>query len=430
MRSLDKFKGCMIGGAAGDALGYAVEFLKEDSIFQKFGPAGITEYENGRGLISDDTQLTLFTAAGLLLGTPEYSAGVFEGYPYFLALSYKDWYGTQTGEYPPKRPSVKLANLPELYSRRAPGNTCLSALEYFGRTGRYGSVSGRVNHSKGCGGVMRVAPIGLYFCDSPFSADESDRLGAEAAAVTHGHSLGFMPAAVLCHIIRRLVEDDAPLFEAVRDSLAAVARLYPSIFHLPHLLNRIEKAVSLVSDPGTEDLDGIRILGEGWVGDEALAIAVFCALRHQNDFEAAVRAAVNHGGDSDSTGAICGSILGAKLGYDAIPEKFKTNLELHDQIAGLAEELWRDENRYLWQHNVDIAPDCGLFAAYRRYFVPGQTYADYKRDVHKILLLGDWHFTPEQVVTRMDLSAELIREGYDEKIAADDVAAEIGDAPR
>ena len=71
MRDLDQFQGCLIGGAAGDALGYAVEFLSAASIFQKYGANGITEYELHRGIaeISDDTQMTLFTATGLLVGT-------------------------------------------------------------------------------------------------------------------------------------------------------------------------------------------------------------------------------------------------------------------------------------------------------------------------------------------------------------------------
>ena len=71
MRNLDKFRGCLIGGAAGDALGYEVEFMLADEIFDRFGDNGITEYSlhNGVAQISDDTQMTLFTATGLLLGT-------------------------------------------------------------------------------------------------------------------------------------------------------------------------------------------------------------------------------------------------------------------------------------------------------------------------------------------------------------------------
>ena len=90
------------------------------------------------------------------------------------------------------------------------------------------------------------------------------------------------------------------------------------------------------------DLEGIHQLGEGWVADEALAIAVFCAVRYQNDFAAAIRAAVNHKGDSDSTGAICGNILGAWLGEEAVKQAFDLNcLELADVIRTIADDLYQ-----------------------------------------------------------------------------------------
>ena len=71
MRDIDRFRGSLIGGAAGDALGYEVEFWSEEKTFSRYGKPGITEYElhNGKALISDDTQMTLFTATGLLIGT-------------------------------------------------------------------------------------------------------------------------------------------------------------------------------------------------------------------------------------------------------------------------------------------------------------------------------------------------------------------------
>ena len=418
MRSLDRFRGCLVGGAAGDALGYAVEFKKEEEIFGTYGPAGITRYANGRGLISDDTQLTMFTAAGLLLGTPEYSSVIFEGYPYFLAEAYRDWYRTQTEEYPLQHPAVKLSEIPDLFSRRAPGSTCLSALETYASGGGYGSNKNRVNHSKGCGGVMRVAPIGLYFCDSPFSIEESDRLGAQAAAVTHGHSLGFLPAAVQCHIIRKLVEKGDTVRGAAKEALDVLGEIYPSIFHLPHLKRRMEKAFSLASDPGVEDLAAIRQLGEGFVGDEALAIAVYCAIRHEDDFGAAVTAAVNHGGDSDSTGSICGSIMGAHLGYEAIPSYFKSNLELHDTLLSLADALCRDEHMVYWSHHAEIDPEAGLFAMVRRDFPEGQTYADYRRDVKKFIAHGNPDLSPEKIADMLEKAAGTVREAFDEKIPA------------
>lgn len=71
MKNIDKYRGCLIGGATGDALGYAVEFLDRTTILNRYGEKGITEYDLIKGIaeISDDTQMTLFTANGLLLGT-------------------------------------------------------------------------------------------------------------------------------------------------------------------------------------------------------------------------------------------------------------------------------------------------------------------------------------------------------------------------
>ena len=99
MRDLSKFKGCLIGGAVGDALGYAVEFMPASTIFQKYGKKGITEYELRHGVaeISDDTQMTLFTATGLLVGTTRGMArGIMGNYEGYIAYSYRDWYRTQT----------------------------------------------------------------------------------------------------------------------------------------------------------------------------------------------------------------------------------------------------------------------------------------------------------------------------------------------
>ena len=343
MRDLNKFKGCLIGGAVGDALGYAVEFLPAASIFEKYGEKGITEYElrHGDAEISDDTQMTLFTATGLLVGnTRGMTRGIMGDYAEcYIAYSYRDWYRTQTEKYPlPEEFHYSwLVNIPELFSRRAPGNTCLSALAQSGN----GTLETPLNHSKGCGGIMRVAPIGLYFCDKQYEPEEIDIIGAKAAVLTHGHELGYIPAAMLVHIILRISEYGYTILDAVKDAACTMPAIFPNAKHMDELLALIQKAITL-SNENMDDIDAIRQLGEGWVAEETLAIAVYCALKHSDDFEKGIIAAVNHDGDSDSTGAVTGNILGSALGFGAIPQKYIDKLELKNVIIEVAEDLHHD----------------------------------------------------------------------------------------
>lgn len=343
MKDLDRYRGCLIGGAVGDALGYAVEFMREEDIFTKYGNKGITEYDltDGVARISDDTQMTLFTATGLLLGTTRgRMRGIMGPYPGYIALAYQDWFRTQTEPYPlPDEFHYSwLVHVPELFHQRAPGNTCMEAIA----RGADGTIESPMNQSKGCGGIMRVAPIGLYFEGKRLSPEDIDRMAAKAAALTHGHELGYIPAAALVHVIHQIVHDpDITLRAAVEDSLETMKQIFPDAEHLYEFIGLANKAVEL-SELDVDDLDAIHALGQGWVAEETFAIAVYCALKHSDDFASAVIAAVNHAGDSDSTGALAGTLVGAHLGLASIPERFLRHLELKDVILELADDLYYD----------------------------------------------------------------------------------------
>ena len=346
MRNPDKFKGCLIGGAAGDALGYAVEFSSENDIERIYGKGGITQYElvGDAAQISDDTQMTLFTAAGLLTAAAAEKLGGRPDYIAHIRDSYMDWLRTQTEDdaAQAEKGCSWLAKEPELFQERAPGLTCLNALS----VGANGTVDHPINQSKGCGGIMRVAPIGLYFADKSLSQPEVDLLGAGAAALTHGHELGYIPAAVLVHIISLLAgEEDCTVLSAVEDAMDAAKALFPQSEYLGTLLALLEKAI-LLAQSDIEDRRAIYQLGEGWVAEETLAIAVYCALKYPQDIDKALIAAVNHGGDSDSTGAVTGNILGAALGLSGIPQKYIDELELKDMILSVANDLYGDCGRW------------------------------------------------------------------------------------
>lgn len=338
---LEKIKGCMFGGAVGDALGYPVEFRRVQDIFTIYGEAGICNYElfHDIAYISDDTQMTLFTANGLLAGyTRVCLRGIMGQWQEYVKMAYKNWLQTQDRNYESENQIIHcwLMNYEEFYNNRAPGNTCLSALYEEG-----GSISNKINYSKGCGGIMRVAPVGLYLTKHIKSIKEIDMVGAEVAAITHSHPLGYIPAATLTHIIARCVTSEDALSVIVKEAVDVTKEMFANEEYVDDFFQLIEKAIQL-SDKDMDDLDAIRELGQGWVAEETLAIAIYCSLKYKNDFIKGVIASINHDGDSDSTGALTGNILGVYLGINQIPEKFIKPLELRDVIDELATDMHED----------------------------------------------------------------------------------------
>lgn len=346
----NRIRGSLTGGAAGDALGYAVEFMGENELFGKYGKGGIRAYSldsvSKKALISDDTQMTLFAAEAIIKWfSAQANGGADDSLRSYALQSHLDWLDTQesTFERPGKQffPHGLMAER-RMFACRAPGITCLSALHKRRNQKQTADsfIADKINNSKGCGGVMRVAPVGMLKYGE---IRQIDNEGAEFAAITHSHSLGYMPAALLTHIIHSILYSDAgnTLQDIVEDALDAVAGLFRDDAHIGELVEIIRLAIEL-SDNDARDLDNIHRLGEGWVAEEALAIAIYCCLRYPYDFSQCIITAVNHKGDSDSTGAIAGNIIGAYLGYDEIEEKWKEDLELSDVILGVADHLYSE----------------------------------------------------------------------------------------
>ena len=346
----NKVLGSMIGGAIGDALGYPVEFMSYSQIIHKYGPAGITRYHlnaDGVAEISDDTQMSLYTANGILYYQSLNAIGLPAKKTETICEAYMAWFQTQTEHYPHNmQHCFWISHVKDLYARRAPGLTCMSALRSLQQD------QAVVNDSKGCGGIMRVAPIALHACnptDAYYSLSDSLSYAKEAgdvAALTHKNPLGYIPAAFLYLLIENLLPYayiyPLQLYSIVDSCFINIEKIYPDHpYELYELQQLINKAKDLAAS-ADNDQEAIMQLGEGWTADEALAIALYCSMKYYDDFEKAIIAAVNHSGDSDSTGAITGNIMGALHGYDAIPHYYKQDLELRWLIEALALDLAND----------------------------------------------------------------------------------------
>jgi ADP-ribosylglycohydrolase len=331
-----RVRGCLLGGAVGDALGYPIEFASLDRIRASHGRHGVTGYVPGAhgalGLISDDTQMTLFTVEALITAhAREREKGIGGAWSLLLRHAYERWLETQSKPAPGDNATDGLIAEPWLYARRAPGNACLSGVAQMYAPDPWLELDGKpgpVNpDSKGCGTVMRSAPFGLVN-----RADAAFAMAARGAQITHGHPTGYYAAGALAAIVAHLVDGES-LEGAVLRALRLLER------HPAHeeTSAALRGALDLAAE-GSPTAEKIESLGAGWVAEEALAIGVYSALV-ASDVKAALLLAVNHSGDSDSTGSICGNLLGARYGDHGLPHSWVQQVEGRATIAALADDL-------------------------------------------------------------------------------------------
>jgi ADP-ribosylglycohydrolase len=352
----DRLRGCLIGGSIGDALGWPVEFHRLDRILAEHGPDGVTRLRPGRAgpaEVTDDTQMNLFTAEALLLADDAGPQPVLRA----VHAAYQRWFLTQ--RLP--GPTAELAGTAEgtllrepwLYASRAPGNACMSGL-----TDHPGlpevvpaGLPGPVNpHSKGCGTVMRSAPFGLI----GVGPQAAFRLAADCAQLTHGHPTGYLAAGAFAALTDRLLDGIPPL-EAVRQTTAQTAG-HPGGGETVAALTRAVTLAERGAERGgpAPGFGLVEQVGAGWVAEECLAVAVYCLLvaapgpgAGSAELRRALTLSVTHSGDSDSTGAVCGNLLGAAHGLAALPQEWAAEVEGGPTILRIADGLLLRELREL-----------------------------------------------------------------------------------
>lgn len=334
---LSRSLGCLLAGACGDALGASVEFMPIESIRRKFGNDGITDIPlfNNAARITDDTQMSVYTCQGLLNARKKkcnYHDTIVEVHKSYLRWSVGQLHTDDSLRNAPydieelkNDELIKGDKNPALKAQRCPGYTCCSALS----AGTFFSRDKPANDSKGCGTVMRVAPIAIY----TKTVEEAYMMGCDTSALTHGHILGWTSGGALCVLLRLLFEGK-PLAASVNEMIQFI-KGKPEC---RDLVGVMENAVD-VANKKLRGSQAFKLLGEGWVAEEALAIGIWAALINGSDTRQALIDAVNHSGDSDSTGAIAGYIVGAVNGVESIPPKWMEHLELKDVIERQVKEL-------------------------------------------------------------------------------------------
>lgn len=341
-RRHDRFLGAVLGCAVGEALGAPITSDSWDEIRARHGEKGLGEYVpagHPSGRLGSDTQIVLFSLEGTVrAGVDRRRHGANDPTPH-IQHAYQRWLHTQhlswsraAGEFLEGTPEPDgwLVDQRALFQTRNPGRTMMRTLIAFAKGQQpMGTPENPVSDSKGSSAVMRAVPTALWSEDPV----EVFRVGASTAALTHGSPPAFLSAGALGYLVSQLIrgEDLRTATDEVLEKLADRAG--------NEEVSRRVTAARRLADGGAADPVTIEAnLGSGWTAPEALGIGLHAALASKGDFDTALATAVNHSGNSATTGAVCASLMGAALGAEAIPERWLVELELREVIEWLVHD--------------------------------------------------------------------------------------------
>jgi len=298
---MEQVLGMIYGLALGDALGGPVEFWDLKGIRERYGEGGIQEPPDP-ALFTDDTQMTLAVAEALIAAGHEDLGAIMAS----VSTEFVAWLRSPEND-------------------RAPGGACLYGARQL-EAGVPWWRSGKPN-SKGCGAAMRVAPIGyLYQHDLP----KLRRVAAASALTTHHHPTARLAAVAAAFLVKLALDRLAP-----EDLLPALElETHNQAGDFDQTLARLEEALEMDSQDAA-----LTHIGEGWVAEEAVLMALYCFLKSPDDFVATVRSGANTQGDSDSIASIAGGLSGAYLGVEALPAAWINRLEKSEYLGDVARRL-------------------------------------------------------------------------------------------
>lgn len=332
---IDQYRGCLLGLAVGDAMGYPVDKKTWDEICQDYGPNGLLGYDlvNGCADITSYTQMAAFVCNGLLLGAirgnPDY-------YSRYMALSLREWVKSQQFRTNPEKTFCWVAQVPGMRRRHCMDTRMLDALS----RETLGTPEKPVFRSPFPGSVTTAIGVGLCCETARMTPQQLGRLGAEAVAFTHADPEAFLSGAFLAFCIAGILQEpDVPLTRRFAQAAEALQEQFGEGYpQAAELTAKVSKAITLTKDPELTPLAAMTLLG-CTTAAECVAGAVYASTIHTANFDEAMIVSVNHSGRSAAVGAITGAILGAKLGVEALPEFYLESLEPAQVLSELAGDI-------------------------------------------------------------------------------------------
>jgi ADP-ribosyl-[dinitrogen reductase] hydrolase len=295
MTLTERFRGCLLGLAAGDAVGTTLEFKRRGTFTPITDLVGGGPFGLAPGQWTDDTSMALCLAS-LVERQGFDAADQMDRYVRW----WQEGYLSSTG---------RCFDI---------GNTVRSALSHYQHRGH--PFAGSTHpQSAGNGSLMRLAPVPMWF--SP-DLEAMQRDSAESSRSTHGateclDACRFM-AGVLHRAFGGAVKDEVLFGDGGFSGAPKIAAIARGAYR---------------------DTPAASIRGTGYVVD-CLEAALWCVWR-TDTFEAAVLAPANLGDDADTTAAVCGQVAGALYGVEAIPKRWREQIAMAPLIIDLADRLRR-----------------------------------------------------------------------------------------
>lgn len=316
-RRLSSYIGCLLGLAVGDGLGHGPELV------------------NGFLPTSAYTQLAAYGCNGLLVGlTRGQLSGTMAPPVRYIAMALKEWASLQIWRGDAQSVRCWISRSPRLDYRRCAEPELLDVLA----AGTLGTMEDHSSCLSGPGALMAAVAVGLFFDPGRLPRKEIQRLGAEAAALTHGDPAAFLSASAMAHIVSRIVWDgETDLEKLTRETGVMLCRRFGREYHqVRQVREGLRAARSLARRKEVSRADALARLG-GDTAAQVLAGALYCCLTAAEPVEAAEAAARW----CPAGAAVVGALLGAVHGEEAIPAGRREALECESVLRELAEDLFR-----------------------------------------------------------------------------------------
>jgi len=329
------YRGCLLGLAVGDAMGYTVEDKSWNEIQEEYGPGGLLGYdlkEEDYAPVTSHTQIAAFLCNGLLLGL----ARARGEYMRWSKVALQEWVRSQQFYRDPEKSYCFLCKLPQFHRRHCRDARMMDnhRLEF------YGSMTQRKNMNNTPGAITAGIAAGMLYKPGRITPEGVGELAGELIALTHGHPETFLSGVVLSYIIAGVLHDPGhSLSQHFTQAIQVAEAQYGNQFpQMERLSMKLRRALDLARNDAISPLQAMELIGCEDTA-ECLAGAIYACLVNPKDFDGAIITAVNHSGTSAAVGAIAGAIMGARLGEDALPEFYLESLECTDVLRTLAQDM-------------------------------------------------------------------------------------------